>query len=176
VPATDEDAAMREAIRTVFDKSQHRNCRWHITRAWEYELDKLYIQHKDKNLKERLESLINYPLGPTQFEEEWNKLVHECEIADNPAINALWEKRKSWIATYFKGMYCGRMTSTQRSESQNRVLKDGYVNNTTTLHTFAKRVLDSLQHTNHMDAGETHYSQVCYFQKNNKSFLLLVAT
>ena len=95
MPATDEDAAMREAIRTVFDKSQHRNCRWHITRAWEYELDKLYIQHKDKNLKERLESLINYPLGPTQFEEEWNKLVHECEIADNPAINALWEKRKS---------------------------------------------------------------------------------
>jgi len=54
VPATDEDAAMREAIRTVFDKSQHRNYRWHITRAWEYELDKLYIQHKDKNLKERL--------------------------------------------------------------------------------------------------------------------------
>ena len=65
VPATDEDAAMREAIRTVFDKSQHRNYRWHITRVWEYELDKLYIQHKDKNLKERLESLINYPLGPT---------------------------------------------------------------------------------------------------------------
>ncbi|XP_066392231.1 protein FAR1-RELATED SEQUENCE 1-like [Miscanthus floridulus] len=49
------------------------------------------------------------------------------------------EKRKSWIATYFKGMYCGIKTSTQRSESQNRVLKDGYVNNTTTLHTFAKR-------------------------------------
>ena len=73
-------------------------------------------------------------------------------------------------------MYCGRMTSTQRSESQNRVLKDGYVNNTTTLQTFTKRVLDSLQHTDHMDAGETHYSQVCYFQKNNKSFLLLVAT
>ena len=144
MPATDEDAAMREAIRTVFDKSQHRNCRWHITRAWEYELDKLYIQHKDKNLKERLESLINYPLGPTQFEEEWNKPVHECEIADNPAINALWEKRKSWIATYFKGMYYDRMTSTQKSEIQNRVLKDGYVNNTTTLHTFEKRVLDSL--------------------------------
>ena len=65
MPATDEDAAMREAIRIVFDKSQYRNCRWHITRAWEYELDKLYIQHKYKNLKERLESLINYPLGPT---------------------------------------------------------------------------------------------------------------
>uniref|UniRef100_K3Y227 Uncharacterized protein n=1 Tax=Setaria italica TaxID=4555 RepID=K3Y227_SETIT len=49
-------------------------------------------------------SLINYPLGPTQFEVEWKKLVDECGIADNPAIIALWEKRKSWIATYFKGM------------------------------------------------------------------------
>jgi len=34
---------------------------------------------------------------------------------------------RRWIVAYFKGMYCGRMTSTQRSESQNKVLKDGYV-------------------------------------------------
>jgi hypothetical protein len=25
-----EDAAMRDEIKIVFDKSQHRNCRWHI--------------------------------------------------------------------------------------------------------------------------------------------------
>jgi hypothetical protein len=28
------------------------------------------------------------------------------------------------------------------------------------MHMFAKRVLDSIQHTDHMDAGESHYSQV----------------
>jgi hypothetical protein len=54
---------MREAIKFVFDKSQHRNCRWHITRMRDYELEELYKLHKDKNLRERLESLINYPLG-----------------------------------------------------------------------------------------------------------------
>ena len=151
---------MKEAIRIVFNKTQHRNCRWHITRTWDYELEGLYKLHNDNNLKEKLQSLINYPLGPTQFEVEWNKLVDECGIREHPAIVALWQKRKRWIATYFKGMYCGRMTSTQRSESQNRVLKDGYVNNVTSLHIFAKRVLDSIQHTDHMDAGESHYSQV----------------
>ncbi|XP_066320195.1 protein FAR1-RELATED SEQUENCE 5-like [Miscanthus floridulus] len=90
---------------------------------------------------------------------ETEKLVDECGIADHPAIRALWDKRERWIAAYFKGMYCGRMTSTQRSESQNRVLKDGYVSESTSLHMFARRMLDSLQHTDHMDAGETHYAQ-----------------
>jgi hypothetical protein len=151
---------MKEEIRIVFNKTQHRNCRWHITRTWDYELEELYKLHNDNNLKEKLQSLINYPLGPTQFEVEWNKLVDECGIREHPTIVALWQKRKRRIATYFKGMYCGRMTSTQRSESQNRVLKDGYVNNVTSLHIFAKRVLDSIQHTDHMDARESHYSQV----------------
>jgi hypothetical protein len=108
---------MSQEIAMVFDKSQHRNCYWHIIRPWEFELDQLYTLHKNKNLKERLESLINYPLGPTQFEVEWRELVDECGIADHPAIKALWDKRERWIATYTKGMYCGRMTSTQRSES-----------------------------------------------------------
>ncbi|XP_039816252.1 protein FAR1-RELATED SEQUENCE 5 isoform X8 [Panicum virgatum] len=156
---TDEDPAMRQAIGMVLDRTQHRNCRWHILRLWEYELDHLYVQHKNKNLKERLESLINYPLGPMQFEIERIRLVHECGIAENPTIKVLWDKRERWIVAYFKGMYCGRMTSTQRSESQNKVLKDGYVNESTSMHMFAKRMLDTLRHADHMDAGETHYAQ-----------------
>jgi hypothetical protein len=78
--STDEDPAMREAIKFVFDKSQHGNCRWHITKMWDYELEELYKLHKDKNLRHRLESLINYPLGPTHFEVEWKKQVDECGI------------------------------------------------------------------------------------------------
>jgi hypothetical protein len=123
---------------------------------WDYKLEELYKLHNDKNLRERLESLINYPLSPIQFEMEWKKLVDKCGIGEHLSIVVLWQKRKRWIAAYFKGMYCGRMTSTQRSESQNRVLKDGYVGSVTTLHMFAKRVLDSIQHINHMDAGELH--------------------
>jgi len=84
---------MRQAIKVVFGKTHHRNCRWHILRPWEFELDQLYTQHKDMKLKEKLESLINYPLGPTQFEVEWNRLVDECGIAEHPAIKALWEKK-----------------------------------------------------------------------------------
>jgi hypothetical protein len=43
---------MRIAIGLIFLKSQHTNCRWHIRRQWEFELEQLYIEHKDKGLKE----------------------------------------------------------------------------------------------------------------------------
>jgi hypothetical protein len=61
---------------------------------------------------------------------------------------------------YFKGLYYGRMTSTQRSESTNRVMKDGFVNSVTLLHQFAENMLEALQHMDHMDAQESHGSQV----------------
>jgi ascorbate-specific PTS system EIIC-type component UlaA len=61
---------------------------------------------------------------------------------------------------YFKGLYCGRMTSTQWSESTNRVLKDSFVNYLTSLHQFAEKMLEALQHMYHIEAGESHYPQV----------------
>ena len=47
------------------------------------------------------------------------------------------------------------------------MLKDGYVSESTSLHMFARRTLDSLQHADHMDAGETHYAQVKEKQKKS---------
>jgi hypothetical protein len=70
------------------------------------------------------------------------------------------KKQKMWVMAYFKGLYCGRMTSTQRSESTNRVLKDGFVNSVTSLHQFIEKMLEALQHMDHIEAGESHYSQV----------------
>ena len=96
-------------------------------------------------------------MGPTHFKVEWRRPVDECGIANHLAIRAM-DKRQRWIATYFKGMCCERMTS--RTESQNRVLKNGYVSESTSLHMFAKRMLDLLQHVDHMDASKTHYAQV----------------
>jgi hypothetical protein len=45
---------------------------------------------------------------------------------------------------YFKELYCGPMTSTQRSESTNYVLKDSFVNRLTSLHQFAEKMLEAL--------------------------------
>jgi hypothetical protein len=61
---------------------------------------------------------------------------------------------------YVKVLYCGRMRSAQRSESTNKVLKDGFVNSVTLLHQFAEKMLIALQHMDHIDAEESHNSQV----------------
>jgi hypothetical protein len=61
---------------------------------------------------------------------------------------------------YFEGLYYDRMTSTQRSESTNRVLKDGFVNSVTLLHQFAEKMLEALQHMDHIDTEESHSAQV----------------
>jgi hypothetical protein len=59
--------------------------------------------------------------------------VDKYGIKEHPAFKSQW-KKKMWIMTYFKGLYCGRMTSTQWSDSTNRVLKDRFVNRLMSLH------------------------------------------
>jgi hypothetical protein len=43
---TNEDPAMKIAIPVVFKNTQHRYCRFHVTRGWRHDLDMLYFQNK----------------------------------------------------------------------------------------------------------------------------------
>jgi hypothetical protein len=133
---------MKIAIPKVFKKTQHRYCRFHVMRSWSHELDRLYATHKGHKVE--LESLFNFPLGSTEFEKAWCDTVDKYGTKEHPAIKSLWNKKEMWIMAYFKGMYCGRMTSMQRSESTNHVLKDRFVNRLTSLHQFTKKMLEAL--------------------------------
>jgi hypothetical protein len=113
-----------------------------------------------KGLKIELESLFNFSLRPSEFERAWKEMEDKYGIQEHPTIKSLYAKREMWIMAYFKGLYCGRMTSTQRSENTNRVLKDGFVNSVTLLHQFAEKMLEALQHMDHIDTEESHGSQV----------------
>jgi hypothetical protein len=74
----------------VFKNTQHRYCRFHVTRTWRHKLDRLYTTHK--RLKVELESLFNFPLGPTEFEKAWYDTVDKYGIKEHPAVNSLWKK------------------------------------------------------------------------------------
>lgn len=150
---------MAAAIRKVFKKTQHRLCRWHMLKKYRAELKKLYKQHD--GLKIKLLTVINHPLTATEFEAAWKELVDEYDLKEDDTMKGLWDSREMWIAAYFKPLYCGRMTSTQRSESVNKMIKgSGFTGHMTCLSKFARRMLDFIQRTNHRVAGETHWSQV----------------
>jgi hypothetical protein len=113
---------MKIAILSVFLKTQHRYCRFHVVRTWRYDLERLYACKK--GLKVELESLFNFPLGPSEFERSWKEMKEKYVIQEHIAIKSLYAKQEMRIMAYFKDLYCGRMTSTQQSESTNTVMKD----------------------------------------------------
>ena len=150
---------MAAAIPRVFPNTQHRLCRWHMLKKYRDELKKLYMEHE--GLKIKLLTVINHPLTPIEFEAAWSELLTEYGIGENDAIKGIWESRHLWVSAYLKPLYCGRMTSTQRSESVNKAVKNrGFATRKTCMSKFARRMLEFIQHTNHVSAGETHCSQV----------------
>jgi hypothetical protein len=67
-----------------------------------------------------------------------------------------------WIAAYFKEVFCGTIQSTQRSKSIHSMVKGGYLNNSKSVHKFAKHFLDALVHIHDNEAREKYYSQVWF--------------
>ena len=101
---------MAAAIPKVFPKTVHRLCRWHMLKKYKEELRKLYKAHSE--LKDKLHTVINHPLTPSEFEAAWIEVIDEHGIHEIVAIEGLWNQRTLWVPAYFKNHYCGRMTST----------------------------------------------------------------
>ena len=101
-------------------------------------LKELYTLFPD--LKDELAAVINHPLMPAEFEAAWHELVEKYGLQDVNVMLNLWDERKSWVSAYWKDVFCARMTSTQRSESMNNVLKRGFVKEHQDLHIFVQQV------------------------------------
>uniref|UniRef100_A0ACD5T8S0 Uncharacterized protein n=1 Tax=Avena sativa TaxID=4498 RepID=A0ACD5T8S0_AVESA len=86
-------------------------------------------------------------------------MVSEHGLENDPTLHGLYKDRASWIACYFKGIFCGRMTSTQRSESTNRMVKRNHLNESTPLHVFAKKMYQVLQKRKDDEGQQTIASQ-----------------
>lgn len=154
---TDQDQAMANALGRVFLETIHRLCRWHMLSKHTVELNKLYFLHQ--GLEDQLLTAINHPLTPVEFENAWHEMVSEHGLQNDPTLNDLYEHRTSWIAAYFKGIFCGKMTSTQRSESTNRMVKRNHINESTALHVFAKKMYQVLQRRKDDEGHETVLSK-----------------
>jgi hypothetical protein len=75
-------------------------------------------------------------------------------------MNNLWAERTTWISAYWKEFFCARMTSTQRSESMDFVLKKGFVKEEHNLHIFAQQVNNCIQTRREAETAEAVASTV----------------
>ena len=111
-------------------------------------------------LKADVTSMLNHPLMPSEFERAWKDLMQKDNVQEDEVMKSLWADRKEWISTYYKDIFYARMTSTQRSESMNRILKKNFVKEKHDLHIFAQQVDKCIQTRRGIEHAETIGNEV----------------
>ncbi|XP_020105555.1 protein FAR1-RELATED SEQUENCE 5-like [Ananas comosus] len=118
---TDQDPAMKKAIKQVFPNTVHRCCQWHVMRKAREYLGVLY--NNKEGFKKELESCINNSITVEEFETKWSMMLQNFELQDNSHLQVMWNSRESWVPVYFRDAFFAEMSTSQRSESMNALTK-----------------------------------------------------
>ncbi|KAJ3688529.1 hypothetical protein LUZ61_017693 [Rhynchospora tenuis] len=118
---TDQDPAMRIAIKEVFPNSLHRCCQWHVMRKAREHLGAIYNLKPD--FKKELKRVINCSNTVSEFEEKWRVMLDKHKLMQNRHLKTMYEARSEWVSAYFRDYFFAGMSSSQRSESMNAALK-----------------------------------------------------
>ncbi|KAE8804627.1 protein far1-related sequence 5 [Hordeum vulgare] len=131
----DQCRAMELAIANVLRETIHRWCKWHVLHRAKETLVPAYTMNK--TLRDELQKILEYMPTVKEFEAAWKSLVQKYTLHEHPMMTQLYELRKKWAKPYFLGVLYARMTSTQRSESANHMLKN-FVPPGASMHMFIK--------------------------------------
>lgn len=133
---TDQARAMELAIKAELPDTTHRWCKWHVLRKAKESLGVLY--GKKSEFKTDFHILVHHVLTVEEFETGWSDMLTKYGLQKHPFLTQVYEMRKMWAKPYFMGVFCAKMTSTQRSESANHLLK-GYIPPGCPMHLFVKQ-------------------------------------
>ncbi|PIM99714.1 hypothetical protein CDL12_27785 [Handroanthus impetiginosus] len=113
---TDQDAAMRAAIKFEYPEAKHRICSWHLERNALRNVGK-------RRFVADFGDLITTNYNVDDFEIAWQNLVQKHDVADHPWVLDVYNDKESWSEAHCRGYFMAMMTSTQRAESMNSYLK-----------------------------------------------------
>ncbi|KAK1418100.1 hypothetical protein QVD17_27239 [Tagetes erecta] len=130
---TDQDKAICNAIKSVFPKTRHRYCSWHMKKHEIEHLRSLKIRYTDFQELHRQWVKSN---TVEEFETRWETLCAKYNFESGSWITEMYNQRKYWAKAFLKDCFFAGMTSSGRSESIHSFF-DGYVNSKTMLNEFA---------------------------------------
>ncbi|XP_026440583.1 protein FAR-RED IMPAIRED RESPONSE 1-like [Papaver somniferum] len=126
---TDQDLAMKKAVKIVLPNSRHRWCLWHVMKK----LSEKFKSYKNYDrIKYSMKKVVYDTQYPSEFETKWKEMIDKYNLSNNEWLKDLYEDKERWVPCYLKGTFWAGMSSTQRSESMNSFF-DGYLRPQTTL-------------------------------------------
>lgn len=133
---TDQARAMEVAIEDVMKHTTHRWCKWHVLKKAKECLGPLL--GKGSEFKQEFNKMVHHVVSEKEFEDGWECMVERHGLQKNTFLTQIYETRRKWAKPYFMDVFCAKMTSTQRSESANHLLK-GYVPPGSPKHLFVRQ-------------------------------------
>lgn len=112
---------MAAELQNKLPGTSHGWCRWHMLRFAKQRLGTVYT--KNCGFKKEFNTLVTNEVCQVRFERQWRRLVRKYNLMGNKYMDPLYKYRAKWAKPYFMGVFCAGMTSTQRSESANHMVK-----------------------------------------------------
>ncbi|XP_071698952.1 protein FAR1-RELATED SEQUENCE 5-like [Rutidosis leptorrhynchoides] len=97
---TDQDAAMKEAVKKVFTESTHRLCMWHVMRKLPFKVCGELLKNTD--LRRRIHKLVwDVLLTVEKFEARWQLLIRDFNLEANTWLSDMFKIRDRWVPGFF---------------------------------------------------------------------------
>ncbi|KAL3839149.1 hypothetical protein ACJIZ3_023740 [Penstemon smallii] len=118
---TDQDAAMAKALQEKWPETCHRLCIWHIYQNAASHLNSVFSSFQDFS-KDFSSCIYDYE-EEEDFIDAWHDMLDKYGLQTNDWLERMFKKKEKWALVYGRQVFCADITSTQRSESMNSVLK-----------------------------------------------------
>nr|XP_027062985.1 protein FAR1-RELATED SEQUENCE 5-like [Coffea arabica] len=118
---TDQDAAMAKGLISTWPKTRHRLCIWHIFQNAAIHLSQVFESFK-QFVNDFSKCVYDFD-EEEDFISEWNTMLKKYGLEDNDWLKRMFEIKEKWALVYGRETFCANMTTGQRSESMNSVIK-----------------------------------------------------
>ncbi|KAH6825851.1 hypothetical protein C2S53_017814 [Perilla frutescens var. hirtella] len=155
---TDQDLALKNAVKHIFPDIRHQLCMWHIMLKFS---DKLPPHlKKDKSLRQQVNRIVwSDVIKPAVFEEKWQEIMSEFGLTDMDWFKSMYDLRYNWILAYFRNHpLSGLCRTTSISESANNFY-GSFVNSNCNLVEFFMKYNNAIEAQVHAYAEMNSYDE-----------------